>query len=129
VAILTPLHTGTAIRQAEAYLGVLRATTGRIEADFRSTKTEDLVVRITCDGVIQVRQTDEMIFSTSDEAWEGNNPAGFAYVVEGGRMLDQLPEHAQQVFRGRLKHYLILSLEDGLEFVSHEPPKFEPISA
>ncbi len=117
------------IRQADAYLIGFRGRTGHIEADFQSTQTKDVTVRVKCEAVIQLRLTEEMIFSTSGELHEGNNPDGFAYVVEDGRMLAQLPEHAQQVFQGRLKHYLILSLDDGLEFVSYEPPKFELIPA
>jgi hypothetical protein len=125
VAILTPLSTGTSIRQDRAYLVEFRGGESRLEADFRSTLIGDAILRVSCDGIIQLRLTDETEYSISSEPLEGINPSGFAYVVENGRMYGQLSEAAQIAHRNRLKHYLVVSLSDCLELISSNPPQFK----
>jgi hypothetical protein len=129
MAILTPLFTGTPIRQDGAYLVEFRGGERRFEAEFKSTLIGAAVLRVSCDGVIQLRLTDETAYSISHEPLDGIAPSGFAYTVENGRMYEQLLETTRIVYQNQLKHYLVVSLSDCLELISSHPPQFELVRA
>jgi hypothetical protein len=127
MAALTPLFPNIPLLQKEAVLVAFRGTTGHLEIDFQSVSTGSTITRIICDGVVDAKLTDEFVFSLNGEALIGNDPFGFGYAVEGGTLLADVSQAVHASYRHQLRHYLVISLSDCIQFVSHQPPRYELI--